>query len=246
MGNTLSKIWVNGLLLSLLLVNGPRPALSEVEGSTVHGQSKIVVPKRVIADFERSPAGEFPKYFKAWPLQRGKAKQVYAVAEESGNKYLAGRDDQNLSTQIFKEFYWRIEAFPSLRWRWRARVLPDGADETKGETNDSACGVYVVFGKMTGTALKYTWSTTLPEGTVHEKKPDKLVMKILDSGPKHLETWRTHCVHIPTEYQTLLGRPMDRPPTGLGILTDGNAVQKPAACDYDDFEILAVPCEQAP
>ncbi|MBI4224154.1 MAG: DUF3047 domain-containing protein [Deltaproteobacteria bacterium] len=236
MVNKLLKIWVSGLILFSLSVHGPR--------STVHGQSKIILPKRTIADFERSPPGEFPKYFKSWPFQRGKAKAVYQVAEENGNRYLAARDNQNLSTQIFKEFHWKIESFPYLRWRWRARLLPAGAAENRGETNDSACGVYVVFGKMTGTALKYAWSTTLPEGMTFEKKPDKMVMKMLDSGKKNLGEWRTHCVHVPSEYKTLLGREMERGPTGFGILTDGNAVQKPAACDYDDFEILAVPCDR--
>lgn len=225
----MSKIWASALLFFSL---------------SAHAQTKIVVPKRTIVDFERYPVGEFPTYFKAWPLQRGRAKQVYKVQSEGGNKYLAARDDQNLSTQIFKEFHWKVEAFPNLRWRWRAVVLPAGADETKVETNDSACGVYVVFGKMAGTTLKYTWSTTLKEETTFEKKPDKMVIKILDSGEKQLGKWRTHCIHIPTEYKKLLGHEMERGPTGFGVLTDGNAVQKTAACDYDDFEILAVPCDE--
>lgn len=233
MGKRLLKNWVSRLLIGSLAAGA---------AVWVWADAKIVLPKMPIVNFERYRAGEFPTYFKAWPLQRGKAKAVYKVAEEGGNKYLAAFDNQNLSTQIFKEFHWKIEAFPSLRWRWRARTLPDGAAENRGEANDSACGVYVVFGKMTGTALKYTWSTTLKEGTVFEKKSDKMVMKILDSGKKHLGQWRTHCVHIPTEYKKLLGQAMERAPTGIGILTDGNAVQKPAACDYDDFEMLAVPC----
>lgn len=199
------------------------------------------ITSKKIELFERYKTGQFPTYFKSWPLQRDKAKQVYSVQEEANNLYLAAEDRQNFSAQIFKEFDWKIEAYPYLKWRWRARVLPEGAAENRGETNDSACGVYVVFGKTTGTALKFTWSTTLPVGTIYEKKPRELAMKILDSGVKNLGKWQLHSVHIPKTYQELLKSEMKRPPTGIAILTDANAVQKSAACDYDDFEISTVP-----
>lgn len=199
------------------------------------------ITSKKIELFERYKTGQFPTYFKSWPLQRGKAKQVYSVQEEGNNLYLAAEDRQNFSAQIFKEFDWKIEAYPYLKWRWRARILPEGAAENSGETNDSACGVYVVFGKTTGTALKFTWSTTLPVGTIYEKKPRELSMKILDSGSKQLNQWRSHSINISKTYEELLREPLKRNPTGIAILTDGNAVQKQAACDYDDFEISAVP-----
>ena len=198
-------------------------------------------PSKIIENFEQYKPNTFPTFFKTWPFQRGKAKEVYKIAEENKNKFLSASDDQNYSVQIFKEFDWKTESYPVLKWRWRAHILPEGAKESDPEKNDSACGVYVLFGKTSGKALKFTWSTTLPEGTIYEKRPHEVVMKILDSGSKHLNQWRSHTVNIPSIYKELFKEEMNRQPTGIAILTDANAVQKKAACDYDDFEISAVP-----
>ena len=207
----------------------------------VFAQSLPPTQLKGIEYFERYKVDEFPTVFKTWPLQRGDAKQVYRVQEENGKKYLAAFDDKDLSKQIFREFDWNIKAFPYLRWKCRARTLPKGAAENNGATNDSACGVYVLFGKTTGTALKFTWSTTLPVGTIFEKRPGEMVMKILDSGSKNLNQWRTNSIDVPKMYEELLKKPLKREPTGFAILTDGNATHSPAACDYADFEIACVP-----
>lgn len=196
---------------------------------------------KTIENFSRYKPGEFPTIFKTWPFQRGDARQIYKVREEGGKKYLAALDDRDFSKQIFREFDWNIKAFPYLRWKWRARTLPRGAAENNAATNDSACGVYVIFGKTSGTALKFVWSTTLPDGAVFEKKPGAMVMQILDSGPKNLNKWRSHIINIPEIYEALLKKPMKRAPTGFAILTDGNATHSAAACDYADFKISAVP-----
>lgn len=219
--------------LSLLLVHFPF--------SIPHCSVLAELSAKTIENFEKYKVDNFPTFFKTWPFQRGKAKRVYQIGQEKNNKYLAADDKENLSTQIFREFDWKLQDFPYFKWRWRARVLPEGAKENDPGKNDSACGVYIVFGKMSGTALKFTWSTSLKEGTVYEKTPGEIVIKILDSGKKHLNQWRTHSIHIEAAYEALLKTPMKREPTGFAILTDGNAVQKEAACDYDDFEISTAP-----
>ncbi|OGQ06278.1 MAG: hypothetical protein A3F82_03345 [Deltaproteobacteria bacterium RIFCSPLOWO2_12_FULL_44_12] len=199
------------------------------------------ITSRSVERFDKYNGDEFPTFFKTWPFQRGDAKQVYRVKEENANKYLSAFDDKDLSEQIFREFDWKVESFPYLKWRWRARTLPKGGAENNGATNDSACGIYVVFGKTSGTALKFTWSTTLPVGTVFEKRPGEMVIKAVESGAKNINKWRQQSINIPEVYTTLLKHPMKKTPTGIAILTDGNATHTPAACDYDDFEISANP-----
>ena len=199
------------------------------------------IQTRIVEDFGRYKPGQFPTYFKTWPFQRGDAKGVYRVAAEDGKKYLAAFDDKDLSEQVFREFDWNLDAFPHFKWKWRARILPKGAAENNGATNDSACGVYIIFGKTSGTALKFTWSTLLPAGTVFEKKPGEMVIKVLESGPKNLNQWRQQSVNVPEVYATLLKHKIKRRPTGFALLTDGNATHTPAACDYADFKVSAGP-----
>ncbi|MDZ4224988.1 MAG: DUF3047 domain-containing protein, partial [bacterium] len=110
--------------------------------SSVFGQST-----KIVENFGRYKPGQFPTYFKTWPFQRGDAKKVYRVKEENGKKYLAAFDDKDLSEQIFREFDWNLDPFPYFKCKWRAKTLPKGAAEKNGATNDSACGVYIIFGK---------------------------------------------------------------------------------------------------
>lgn len=196
---------------------------------------------RLVEDFTQYEPEKFPKSFRTYPLQRGKAEQVYIVKEDGGNKFLHALDDSGLSVQSFKRFFWDAGRWPHFSWRWRAVTLPKGADENNGRPNDSACGIYLVFGGYTGNVIKYVWSTTLPAGTVIEKKPNKFYILVLDSGAQGVGNWATRSVNIVEDYKRLFKTEPTKNPDGFGLLTDGNATHTPAACDYDDFKISENP-----
>ncbi|MDO8528091.1 MAG: DUF3047 domain-containing protein [Deltaproteobacteria bacterium] len=231
------KIFLLLLIFSFCL---PTVAESLASGSVSADDASSCITYKV-EDFSKYKAGQFPTVFKTWPFQRGDAQKVYHVQEESGQKYLTAFDDKDLSEQIFREFSWNIKSLPYFKWKWRARTLPKGAAENNGATNDSACGVYVIFGKTSGTALKFVWSTTLAVGTVIERKPGEMAMQVLESGSKNMNNWQKMSVNIPEIYEKLLKHGMKRNPTGFALLTDGNATHSPAACDYTDFEISSGP-----
>jgi hypothetical protein len=224
MKKTISFLLLCSILLGLVIIP---------EGQA----KKISKPIKVIEDFSDYHVEKFPRRFRTYPFQRSKASRIYKVAEEKDNFYLKAVDGENLSTIIFREFLWDVDTYPYISWRWRARILPKRADERNGLTNDSACGVYVNFGKYQGEVLKYTWSTLAPAGTVYIKKPDKMNIIVKESGTDHLRQWQTVTLHIPNEYARHFKKPLDKRPSGIGVLTDGNATGTPAACDYDDFMI---------
>src|SRR5262249_47466047 len=141
--------------------------------------------------------------FRTYPFQRGKAQDVYAVKEENGNKFLHASDDKDVSVQVFKRFVWNTKQYPNFSWRWRAVTLPKGANENNGQPNDSACGIYVTFGGYTGNAIKYVWSSTLPAGTVVEKKPGKFYMIVRQSGAASAGQWETEAVNVYEDYKKL-------------------------------------------
>jgi len=188
-------------------------------------------------NFKESKLDRIPKLWRTWPMQRDDASKIYKVAEEGGKRYIRAYDEWNLSKQLFFNFNWDIEKRPMLLWRWRATKLPAGAAESNDGTNDSACGVYVVIGKWKGHAIKYVWSTTVAPGTVVTRRDGKLKIKVLDSGAGKLDQWVSHKVDVLKDYKELFGRPIEKNPSGIGILTDGNAVRKPAGCDYAGFAI---------
>src|SRR5262249_16353519 len=93
------------------------------------------------------------------------AQGIYRVTEEAGNPFLRARaEKQGIVIALTHAF--QPKAFPFLCWRWRATQLPPGGDERVEKTNDSAAGVYVLYGsRFMPRAVKYVWSTTLPVGT---------------------------------------------------------------------------------
>jgi len=221
------------ILFSLAPLNSYAKGKATISAEKKSGEVEIFT--ELIDDFESLKSDKFPGSWRTWPFQRDKAKKVYKVRQESdGNKYLEAFDDKNVSVQLLKNFFWKINDFPHLSWKWRAKILPDGAKENDSSKNDSACGLYVTIGYLSGHAMKYVWSSTLPTGTVITRKEGRLKMLVLNSGRKKLGEWQSHKVNVLKDYQKLFGKKLKKTPR-LGILTDGNAVKKTAACDYDDF-----------
>lgn len=201
-------------------------------GAALSAQEKIGIDS-----FSSNAPDSFPKGWRNWPGQGDAVHEVYRVKEDGGNKYLAADDGKDLSVQIFRGPAWMIYDHPVVSWRWRARTLPKGANETSGATNDSACGVYVMFSQFKKYGIKYVWSSTLPVGTVVTKEPGKMYFIVMDSGSGNVGKWRSHKVNVLEDYKKVFGQdaPKDTQSQGIGILTDGNATHSLAACDYDDF-----------
>jgi hypothetical protein len=211
-----------------ILLVAAAAALAAQSAMSTEGSYGPVEPDRLT----KSEVGSFPPSWRTWPMQRGKAAKVYSVAEENGRIFIRAQDDEELSQQIFLNFDWDVAKRPVLSWRWRATKLPEGAAESNDATNDSACGVYAVFGRYSGNAIKYVWSTGLPAGRVVERRGGKLKIKVLDSGPAKVGSWVSRSADVAKDYEELFGRPLEKNPSGIGLLTDGNAVGKPAGCDY--------------
>jgi len=188
-------------------------------------------------DLSTSKTGSFPKRWRTWPMQRDDAAKVYKVSEENGKKFIRADDKEDLSEQIFLNFDWDVKARPRLSWSWRAQTLPENGNEASDPTNDSACALYVVIGRYKGHAIKYVWSTTLPAGKTVSRRDGKLMVKVLDTGAGKIGRWNSHSVDVTSDYKELFGKELDRNPSGIGILTDGNATHKPSACDYADFTV---------
>jgi len=187
---------------------------------------------KYIDGFSKSEVGEFPKGWRNRPGQGDEAKQVYKVQEENGNKYLTAYDPSGISVQIFKMAHWNIAKYPILKWRWRAKKLPAGANESIPAKNDSACGVYISFGLLRGNALKYVWSTSMPKGTYYKKNKK---MTIISKEVGGTGVWKSESANILEDAKKAFGKVPDRVLTGIAVLTDGNATGQPAACDYDGF-----------
>ncbi len=202
------------------------------------------VESMALETFGGYPVGGFPRAWKVRGSMRD-AQAIYRIGEEAGGgRFLMARTNRQ-SVMIGLERPFDPSRHPYLRWRWRVRQWPTGADERRKATNDSAAGVYVIFpGRFIAPrVLKYVWSTTAPVGT-RQPSPAASSTKIivLDSGATAEPAWRTVTVNVQRDYAALFGEPAPAA-RGIGILTDGNETASVAAADYADFQLLSVNVE---
>jgi len=189
---------------------------------------------RVVEDFNIAPLGAPPPGWKA----KGKhPERVYAIQEEGENRYVHA-EARGTSVTLGKRCEFDPHEFPILRWRWRVWRLPQGADERRKATGDSAAGVYVIFGKsrfIPPKALKYVWSTSLPPGTTTPSPfSGRTKIVVLKSGPRELGRWVTEEVNVFEDYRRLFGKEPKRA-YGVALLTDADNTRSVAIADYDDL-----------
>jgi Protein of unknown function (DUF3047) len=91
-----------------------------------------------------------------------------------------------------------------LAWSWRPRQFPEGGDERKSATNDSAVAVYVLVphSKVRGPkAVKYIWSERAPVGERLSSNAGLTQVRVLRSGPDPGGAWQDERVNALEDYQ---------------------------------------------
>jgi len=209
-------------LVAALLALGPGPLAADTSPTAP-------LP---LATFDDLATGRPPE---GWEARGGEVADVYLVLKGAEGNYLHA-DARGLSVQIGRRGGWDVRRYPVLTWRWRARVLPRGADEGKKPVSDSAAGVYVVFGGWpVPETIKYVWSSTLPPGTrIDSPFTRRVKIVVLRSGPPRGDAWVEERVNVLEDYRRAFGGEPDRA-RGLGILSDSDSTGTRAAADYDDI-----------
>jgi len=219
----------------------------------------------ILDNFSSSTPHSFPK---EWKPREEAGKNVYVVSKEGDMSFVratakGSRSDGN-GIEADRSVTWNIQEYPILRWKWRPRVLPRGANEDSGK-DDSALGVYIGFcppedvalcersikGQLSlsdrimlpklllnkgAGSLKYIWSGQLAKGLEFEKS--RKAVKVLESGaPTNREAWVEERVDVRSDYRRRFGVQTVLNPVGISILTDSDDTQSVAEGDYADFKL---------
>ncbi|QXD13712.1 DUF3047 domain-containing protein [Rhodocaloribacter litoris] len=238
--------------LSLLLLLGfvlpPRPA--EAQAGVSLRMDHVIV----LDDFESYADGALPvrwKYLhdrKLMPLEPRfmRPKERFYVVDEGQNKvlrvYTEGEAVHLTMANEPEGFDWDLRTHPRLRWRWRALRLPEGAHEDDERFNDTGVALYVYF-RITGVAflrrpegIKYTYSSTLPVGTVVDY--GKLKVLVVSSGADGIGAWHTIERDVVADYRRLFGTdPPDRP-LSIRLWSDSDNTGTVGEADFDDIVLL--------
>ncbi|TMA18051.1 MAG: DUF3047 domain-containing protein [Deltaproteobacteria bacterium] len=130
----------------------------------------------------------------------------------------------------------------SLRFRWRALVLPRGGNECKSGRGDGAANVYITWKRgLRWYSVKLVWSTDAPAGATCNGTRNAFVASdsviVRSGGPTGV--WEEVEVDPDTLYRVHFegGRADAEVPElqGIGILTDGDQTHNVSAADYAGF-----------
>jgi len=227
-------------------------------GAVVAIVAALAVPLRaeeciVLENFSSSALNSFPN---GWRPREPAGNAVYTVLREGEMFFVRARATGPRSAgngiEADRSVKWNLEEYPILRWQWRARAFPIGADEHLGK-DDSALGVYIGFcppqdialcersikGQLSFTdrvslpkllvskgvgSLKYIWSERLQKGVEFENQ--RKSVKVLESGaPSDRDHWVQERVNVAAEYKRRFGVEKLLNPVGISILTDSDDTQ---------------------
>lgn len=203
----------------------------------------------VVDDFEDHDVGTFPE---GWVFVTGsKEVKTYEETRDRGERVVVKEDDGNKFVRLITkgealrytkrngvDFEWNLKTHPRLTWQWRALKLPDGASE-KGK-NDTGGAVYVTFGRDwlgRPKSIKYTYSSSLPVGTVVSFGALKVI--VVDSAVEPGQgEWQSVQRNVTNDYRQVFGgEPPDRP-VSITLWSDSDTTGDKAKVDIDDIELL--------
>ncbi len=227
-----------GLLVLTLWVCGS-PARAQTASQT----------RIIIDDFESYRPGELPVQWKyitsakeVLPLYRKlDEREQLTVVEEGGNQFAKVYTHNEVLRATVRNgvnFDWNLQKHPVLQWRWRAHRLPEGANEKRDATNDTGAAVYVTFGSDwlgRPISIKYTYSSTLPVGSVVDYGPLKVL--VLDSAREGTGTWKQVTRNVIADYRQLFGEAPPNRPVSITLWSDTDTTHGVAEVDFDDISL---------
>lgn len=187
-----------------------------------------------------------PEAFRIVPSESGPVNYFQRLSSASGEfiraSYQASLKTAVLGYEIPDEFR---RGITTMSWRWRALVLPKNANECIKGLSDSAAVVYVTWRRgLRWYALKYVWSTTVPQGTVCEQKRSLFRAQdtiVLESGGP-VGRWKTVRIDLASEFRKHFenGDPSAEVPDliGVGLMSDGDQTESSSSADYGDFLLV--------
>jgi hypothetical protein len=178
---------------------------------------------------------------KGWKLKQwfGSTHDI-RLEEKDGNYFVRLISDRN-SFGIFKEYEWKVQDHPVIRWRWKVTRLPDGGDVREKNKDDQAAQLYVLFPRfpsaINSRLVGYIWESTAPKGgKFTSKKSSNTRYVVLESGKEKLGEWITEERNVYDDYKELFG---DDPPEagGITLMIDSDDTKSSAESFFDDIEI---------
>lgn len=207
----------------------------------------------VVDDFESYSAGDLPtgwqylvdnKRLEPFGPLYNAPREQFTIVSEGGNLftrvYTEGEAMHLTLANGHAGFQWDAERHPVLAWDWRARRLPTGAREDVERLNDTGAGLYVVF-KVDGfiikrpKSIKYTYSSSLPVGTVVSYGSLRVV--VVSSALDGYGTWQHIERNVMDDYRRLFNEEPPTRPVSIRLWGDSDNTGGFGEADFDNIRL---------
>lgn len=175
-----------------------------------------------------------------WKSKNKHPEAVYTISGDSTEaQFLAAYAEQD-DNFLIKKIEIDLVKFPYLNWSWRAQVLPAQGDESIKATCDVTACVNVVLkaSKWKPRTIKYSWSTTLAEGTRTESPfaywPSRCDIVVMESGYENQGSWVNEKVNVLEDYKKFYKKKKVNSLVieAFVIMTDSDNTASVSAADY--------------
>jgi hypothetical protein len=232
------------VLLSFLLLLEPSPFWGAANRIAI---GKFTPGKEA----DGSPKGwKTATYFNTSPTS-------YRVVKYRG-KYVLKAEGIGTSSSLFKEVKAELNDYPIISWRWKISNVIRQAIETRGDRNDSAARVIVVFrsepegmplwygfeylfkkiirrNEPLGPRIEYIWGNRIQKGRIFYNpsvKHSKVI--VVERGEKKANLWTREKRNLVDDYRAAFGTD----PKGilaLGIQTDTDQSNESVTAYYGEI-----------
>lgn len=191
----------------------------------------------------------------------GKARTRYTHTSEDGRQVVYAESESSASMLRRKV---RVEPsdLGSVKFSWQVKQLIEAADLTDRDADDSPVRLILAFDgdhrrlslrnrvmfelahAVTGESppfatLMYVWDNKAPiESVIHNPRTDRIRKIVLETGPRHVATWREYERDIAADFQKAFGE-APGPLIAVGLMTDSDNTRSAAKAWYGEVRIIA-------
>ncbi len=160
----------NITLISLSFLAGYAVLSAAQDAAAVKTGALVETPAAWREDFSPSRGGGHGGFPSGWVLKgkpgTKKAEFFVASGDDSGKFYLSMNSDRSSASVLTDASGIDLTKTPIMRWRWKADILPEGADGRIRSRDDQAIGLYVGAGSVIDNrSISYRWDTDTPRNT---------------------------------------------------------------------------------
>lgn len=159
---------------------------------------------------EKRGGVDFPQGWMPKGTQWGIPTTKFYVTKDDHEEVLVVEADKATGIILFDVYrFVDLNKTPIMRWRWRVKKLPEGADGRNPKKDDQVMALYVGYGSMIRKSVAYRWDTETPTGCSGDVKYASGMVRVswfcMNNKTTPLGEWVTAERNIAGDFKKIYG-----------------------------------------